>query len=167
MYHCHLHICLIGPEPRLWDPVRAAALPGQYTCTFAESETPFGALPDGAGLVLADLRGLAVLMVVAGGPYLELCGGENLCKLAVPASRADFCATLHLLMDLETASLRHPPSRRREEEQQVIRRAKELLMDVNRMSEAEAHRFLQKRSMDHCTKLVETAREIIDSYTIS
>ncbi len=118
-----------------------------------------------ADSLAADLRGLAVLMVVAKAPYLELCGGENLYKLAVPASRADFFATLHLLMDAETANLRRPPSRRREEEQQIIRRAKALLMDVNRMSEADAHRFLQKRSMDLCEKLVDTAQKLIDSYT--
>ena len=38
-------------------------------------------------------------------------------------------------------------------------------MDVNRMTEAEAHRFLQKRSMDSGMKLVEMAQYIIDSYT--
>ena len=61
MYHCHLHICLIGAESRLWGPVRTAtaALPGQYSCSFAESEAPSGAALAGAGLVLADLRGLA------------------------------------------------------------------------------------------------------------
>ena len=33
------------------------------------------------------------------------------------------------------------------------------------MTEAEAHRFLQKRSMDTGTRLVETAQHIIDRYT--
>ena len=38
-------------------------------------------------------------------------------------------------------------------------------MDVNRMTESEAHRFLQKRSMDAGLKMYETAQIIIDSYT--
>ena len=46
-----------------------------------------------------------------------------------------------------------------------IRRAKELLMEVNRMSEAEAHRFLQKYSMDTGLRLAETARLILERYT--
>ena len=46
-----------------------------------------------------------------------------------------------------------------------MQRAKELLMDINRMTEAEAHRFLQKRSMDAGLKMVETAQMVIDSYT--
>ena len=40
-------------------------------------------------------------------------------------------------------------------------------MDVNRMTESEAHRFLQKRSMDAGLKMYETAQIIIDSYTHS
>ena len=38
-------------------------------------------------------------------------------------------------------------------------------MDINRMTEAEAHRFLQKKSMDAGMKMTETAQLIIDSYT--
>ena len=38
-------------------------------------------------------------------------------------------------------------------------------MEVNRMSEAEAYRFLQKYSMDAGRKLVETARLFLDRYT--
>lgn len=37
-------------------------------------------------------------------------------------------------------------------------------MDVNRMTEAEAHRFLQKRSMDTGARLTETAQAVIDAY---
>ena len=38
-------------------------------------------------------------------------------------------------------------------------------MDINRMSESEAHRFLQKRSMDAGMKLAETAQLMIEAYT--
>lgn len=114
----------------------------------------------------ADLRGLAAVMAVAKASHLELCGGENLFKLPVPASRSEFFSTLGLMLDFEAAHLRHPASQRREEDQRLIRRAKELLMDVNRMTEEEAHRFLQKRSMERSVKMAEAARWIIDSYTL-
>ena len=70
-----------------------------------------------------------------------------------------------MLRRFEEKNLHHPPPKRKEEEQKLIRTAKELLMDVNRMTEAEAHRFLQKRSMDSGMKLAEMAQYIIDSYT--
>ena len=119
-----------------------------------------------ADAMASDLRGLAAVMVVAKAAHLELCGGENLFKLPVPATRAEFAATLGLLLDFEAAHLRHPAGRRREEEQRSIRQAKELLMDVNRMTEEEAHRFLQKRSMERGVPLAEAARWVIDSYAL-
>ncbi|SFP61132.1 response regulator NasT [Oscillibacter sp. PC13] len=115
---------------------------------------------------LADsLRETAAVLVISSAVNLDFCEGENLFKLPTPVLRSEFFASLDLLQQFEAKNLRHPPSHRKEEEQQLILKAKELLMDVNRMTEAEAHRFLQKRSMDTGAKLAETAQVIIDSYT--
>lgn len=113
-----------------------------------------------------DLRGLAVVLVIAKAAYLELCGGENLYKLAVPINHLEFSSTLRLLLDYERSHLRHPVSKRDEGARQSIRKAKELLMDVNHMSEEEAHRFLRRRAMDAGLKLEEAARQIIENYRI-
>ena len=118
-----------------------------------------------AGDLAASVRGTAALLVVSSAVNLDFCEGENLTKLATPVSRGDFFASLELLMQFEAKHLHHPAPKRREEEQKLIQRAKELLMDINRMTESEAHRFLQKRSMDAGLKMVETAQMIIDSYT--
>ena len=112
-----------------------------------------------------SLKGTAALLAVTSPVNLEFCEGENLFKLSTPVSRADFFATLQVLRQMEERTLRPPVARRREDEQKFILRAKELLMDVNRMTESEAHRFLQKRSMDTGLRMVETARLIIESYT--
>ncbi len=50
---------------------------------------------------------------------------------------------------------------RSEEEKQTIQNAKELLMERNRMTEEEAHRYIQKTSMDSGTGLLETAEMIL------
>lgn len=124
-------------------------------------------LPDmTADTLAAELRGTAAVLVMARASCLDLCGGENLYKLPLPASRAEFLASLDLLSNFERAHLRHPPSQRREEDAALIRRAKELLMDVNRMTEEGAHRFLQRRSMDSGLRMTEAARHIIDSYRV-
>ena len=102
------------------------------------------------------------VLVIASAANLDLCQGENLYRLPVPASRADLYASLDTLLHQRR---RRPPPARQEEAQRLIRRAKELLMDVNRMSEAEAHRFLQKRSMDTGLRLEQTARLVIETYT--
>lgn len=110
----------------------------------------------------ADLGGGTGVLVIASAANLDLCRGENLYKLPVPASRADLYASVELLLR-RGRSGRRPPARQ-EADQRLIRRAKELLMDVNRMSEAEAHRFLQKRSMDAGLRLEQTARLVIETY---
>ena len=43
----------------------------------------------------------------------------------------------------------------------MIRQAKELLMARNNLSEEEAHRYLQKSSMDSGTNMVETAQMVL------
>lgn len=50
---------------------------------------------------------------------------------------------------------------RSEEEKEIIRKAKELLMERNSMTEEEAHRYIQKNSMDSGTGLTETAQMIL------
>ena len=43
-----------------------------------------------------------------------------------------------------------------------MERAKALLMDRNGMTEEQAHRFLQKKSMDSGAKLLQTAQMVLD-----
>ena len=50
---------------------------------------------------------------------------------------------------------------RNPEQQALINKAKELLMARNNMSEEEAHRYLQKSSMDSGTNMVETAEMVL------
>ena len=47
------------------------------------------------------------------------------------------------------------------EQEALIRKAKELLMARNNMTEEEAHRYLQKNSMDSGTNIVETAEMVL------
>lgn len=118
-----------------------------------------------AGELAASLRGIAALLVVTSPVYLDLCSGENLYKLPTPVSRADFFASLRIIRDLEETQLHPPVVRRKVSEQQVVDQAKQLLMSINRMTENEAHRFLQKRSMDTGLRMAETAQYIIDTYS--
>ena len=53
------------------------------------------------------------------------------------------------------------PRVRNSEEEALIREAKELLMSRNHMTEEEAHRYIQKSSMDSGTNMVETARMVL------
>lgn len=110
-----------------------------------------------------NLLGVGVLLVVSSPVNLFDCEGANLLKLPTPAARADFFASLDMLRQLERTALRPPPPQRKEADQRLIQRAKALLMDRNHMTEGEAHRFLQKRSMDTGGRMAETAQWVIDN----
>lgn len=56
---------------------------------------------------------------------------------------------------------RQKPRARSEQDRLIIERAKMLLMDRNGMTEEEAHRYIQKRSMDNGTGLVEISQMIL------
>ena len=50
---------------------------------------------------------------------------------------------------------------RSEEEKETIQKAKILLMERNNLTEEEAHRYIQKTSMDSGTNMVETAQMLL------
>ena len=56
---------------------------------------------------------------------------------------------------------RQAPRKRTQEEQELVDRAKAILMERNQMTEDEAHRYLQKTSMDNGTSFTETAQMIL------
>ena len=53
------------------------------------------------------------------------------------------------------------PKERRPEEQAVIDEAKKLLIERNHMTEEEAHRYIQKCSMDSGTNMAEMAQMVL------
>jgi len=104
----------------------------------------------------------AMILVVASQQYLNMIEDEHVFKLATPFSRSDLLSSVKILMQMEGKIFKGP--RRTGKEAAEIARAKELLMMRNGMTENEAHRFIQRRSMDTGRKAVETARLIIQSY---
>lgn len=60
---------------------------------------------------------------------------------------------------------RKKPRERSEEEKAILHQAKMLLMDRNGMTEGEAHRYIQKKSMDNGTNLFETSQMIISLWS--
>ena len=60
--------------------------------------------------------------------------------------------------------LRSLKRERSEEEKRLVAEAKRILMDRNRMTEPQAHRYLQKCSMDSGTSLPESAAMVIRLY---
>ena len=89
---------------------------------------------------------------------------ENLVCLELPMKVHELLQTLEMMegqIRRRRKRFRSIPRQRSEEDRQMIEQAKALLMDRNKFSEEEAHRYTQKRSMENGTGLVEVAQMIL------
>lgn len=105
------------------------------------------------------------MLLVASPAKLEDCYSQDIVCLAMPIHARELVSTVQMMTmdaarELERRR-RNRPKRRSPEEQKVIDAAKALLMERNQMSESEAHKYIQKLSMDSGTNLVETAEMIL------
>ena len=125
-------------------------------CGFKLADPPAEAL-------FADLPPSCAMLVLAPQNLLDLLQEEDIFRQAAPVSRSDLTASVRMLLQMGRRLERILRPRRSEEEQAVIQQAKAVLMDRNGMTEEEAHRFLQKTSMDHGSKLIQTAQMVLDS----
>lgn len=108
------------------------------------------------------------MLLVASPTKLEEVNNNSIVCLGMPIKLNDLLATLQMM------TLQYQRRRKRMLEKQkdrsklrsaeeiaTISKAKRLLMDRNNMSEEEAHRYIQKTSMDSGTNMVETAEMLL------
>jgi response regulator NasT len=108
--------------------------------------------------------GFSMLLLATEG-QLECCENEEICKLSAPVSRSELVDSVRMLLGQTEAELAPVPIRS-SEDKQMITKAKELLMTRNCMTEEQAHRFIQKRSMDTGAKMIQTALMILDGQIV-
>lgn len=104
------------------------------------------------------------MLLIASPRVLSSYEGSGVVSLAMPLSVYELMNTVQMMRKqfqkrLKKEQKNHKP--RSKEEQEVIRNAKSLLMERNHMTESEAHRYLQKCSMENGTNLVETAEMVL------
>ena len=104
------------------------------------------------------------MLLMASGRVIQECYGNDMICLSMPLKVNDLISTVNMMMDgieRRRRRLRQQPKMRSAEEDFVIQRAKEILMSRNHMTESEAHKYLQKCSMDSGTNVVETAQMVL------
>lgn len=119
-------------------------------------------LPDGsAEQLFEDIPQTCTVLVVAPQSQLE-CLPEEIFRLPAPISRGSLIASIQMLFQMSRRLSQFIKPHRSDEDQKIVEEAKHLLMDRHGMTEEQAHRFIQKRSMDSGAKMVQTARLILD-----
>ena len=132
-------------------------------------------LPDDFGtrlaLYICENSGAGVLLLVKAEHYPDINGRVSpfgVLVLPKPASSQTVSQSLQLLcgtrerlrrMEQKTASIEE-----KMEEIRIINRAKLLLMEQLKMTEKEAHRFIEKQAMDRCVTRITIAQSILSTY---
>ncbi|WP_066715190.1 ANTAR domain-containing response regulator [Clostridium sp. Marseille-P299] len=104
------------------------------------------------------------MLLIASPAKLSECSEGNIVSLSMPIKVQDLLNTLQLMTYnymRRKKKEKNKPRQRTEQEKEVIKKAKLVLMERNNMSEEEAHRYIQKSSMDSGTNLIEMAEMII------
>lgn len=104
------------------------------------------------------------MVVMAPQRVLAEVQGGGIIGLAMPLKVHELVSTIDMLSQgiiRRKKRQREKPKVRDEKEVAIIANAKQLLMARNNMTEEEAHRYLQKRSMDNGTNIVETAQMLL------
>lgn len=84
--------------------------------------------------------------------------------LSMPLKVHDLINTVDMMIqaiERKRRKQKTKPRERNQEELALIKEAKLILMNRNHMSEEEAHRYIQKCSMDSGTNMVETAQMVL------
>ncbi len=115
--------------------------------------------------VYHDLPQRCVMLMVAPQAQLDLCEAAGILKLPTPIRRGSLLASVRLLAQVGQGRER-ALARRSPEERELVEQAKRLLIEHGGMTEDQAHRFLQKRSMDNGARLADTARQVLEGVII-
>lgn len=109
-----------------------------------------------------DLSQRCAMLMVAPQAQLDLCETKGIFQVPTPTSRSELLASVRMLAQLAAALRSHAPVRS-PKERELVEQAKQILMERNGMTEEQAHRFLQKQSMDSGARLADTARQVLET----
>ena len=104
------------------------------------------------------------MLLMASDHLLADCRGNDIMCLSMPLKLHDLLNTVELMTNsiaYKRRKRKAQPRSRKPEEVALINEAKALLMSRNNITEDEAHRYIQKCSMDSSTNLVETAQMVL------
>ncbi len=104
------------------------------------------------------------ILLVASKEKWDIGLTDGVAGLPMPVKAQELLETVGIMlegMERHRRRRREGKRTRNPRQQGIVQEAKALLMEKNQMSEAEAHRYLQKSSMDSGTNMAEAAEMIL------
>ncbi len=118
-------------------------------------------LPDAvADAVYEDMREGQKLMVIVKADKQGIIENPDILTVPLPVSRQRLISSIEVFLGV--IEKRSKNTGRAPEEDKIVNKAKLYLMETYMMTEQQAHRFIQKRSMDTGSRFIDTARSILN-----
>lgn len=176
-----MNIILVFPKQETGKSLRAilrrAGYPVDAVCTTVAQALQAASEYDG-GIIVCNYRlvdGMALEIYESAGKrfqflmigpkdYVDAREAADIFCLTTPLHASELCETMEVLSIAyarRRKKRRAGPTPRSKEEQRTLDAAKQVLMEKNGLTEEEAHRYIQKASMDSGTGVVETAAMIL------
>lgn len=100
------------------------------------------------------------VVVIANKSQLDNFPDGRVFKLAMPLQKNDLLCSIDMLLAVESNF--KPKAVKSGDDEKIIEKAKSLLIDIYSMSEKQAYRYIQKKSMDTGQRMVDIARIILN-----
>ncbi len=101
------------------------------------------------------------VILIGNKSQAEMCESDRVFKLIVPLKKDDLICSVYMLLSMREGGYTGKASFRTSKEEKIIRRAKEILIDRYNLTEEQAHKYLQKKSMDTGRKIIDVAKLIL------
>lgn len=104
------------------------------------------------------------MLLVASQHLWSSCESQGIVCLSMPIKTHELVSTLEMMvqsMERRKRKQKQKQKARSAEDKAIIDKAKALLIERNNMTEEDAHRYIQKCSMDSGTNMVETAHMVL------
>lgn len=174
-------IIIAFPNPQDANAIRAILIKNGYQAVFASTsgaqaihmmnEFHSGIIISGyklSDMLYSDIHDCMPptfqMLLMASDRALSSIKKSDMVCLSMPLKVRELMETLDMLFNERVRrkkKTQNGPRERSEEEKQLILKAKSLLMERNHLTEEEAHRYIQKCSMDSGTNKVEAAQMIL------
>lgn len=102
------------------------------------------------------------IILIGNKSQMELFENDRIFRLSVPLHKDDLICSVSMLLNMDTNPNKIYKNPRNEKDEKFIRLAKETLIDRYAMTESQAHKYMQKKSMDSGKKLVDIAKIILN-----
>lgn len=109
--------------------------------------------------LLEDIPDDISVIMIAGHKQLDTCESERVFKLAVPLQKNDLICSIEMFIHVDSNDKIR--SVKTIDDERLVDKAKKVLIDRYLMNEEQAHRYIQKKSMDTGKKMVDIAKIIV------